>query len=88
MVGISTDPPPRNLAWTKQLDLPFRLLSDHDPAGAVGKQYGAWDDLWNLERRLTFVVDRSGRVRYVEAGSLAIDTGRTLDALSRLARAR
>jgi peroxiredoxin len=88
VVGISTDPPPRNLAWTKQLDLPFRLLSDTDPSGAVGRQYGAWDDLWNLERRLTFVVDRTRHVRYVELGSLAIDTGRTLEAVSRLARAR
>jgi hypothetical protein len=34
------------------------------------------------------VVDRAGRVRYVEVGSLAIDTGRTLDAVTRLARAR
>ena len=68
--------------------MPFRLLSDNDPAGAVGRQYGAWDDLWNLERRITFVVDRAGRVRYVEVGSLAIDTGRTLDALTRLAGVR
>jgi hypothetical protein len=31
------------------------------------------------------VVDRTGRIRYVEAGSLAIQTDRTLEALGRLA---
>jgi hypothetical protein len=35
---------------------------------------------------VTFIVDRSGRVRYVEIGSLAIDTNRTLTALQLLAK--
>jgi peroxiredoxin len=47
-----------------------------------------WDDTWNLEKRVTFVVDRQRRIRYVEIGSLAIDTSRTLAAVTRLARAR
>jgi hypothetical protein len=33
-------------------------------------------------------VDRAGRIRYVEIGGLAIETQRTLEALTRLARAR
>jgi len=37
---------------------------------------------------VTFVVDRAGRIRYVEAGGLAVQTDRTLEALARLARAR
>jgi len=49
----------------------------------VSRLYGVWDDTWNLSKRVTFIVDRSGRVRYVEIGSLAIDTSRTLDALQR-----
>jgi peroxiredoxin len=47
-----------------------------------------WDDTWNLTHRVTFVVDRAGRIRHVEAGGLAIQTDRTLDALTKLARAR
>jgi hypothetical protein len=35
---------------------------------------------------VTFVVDRARRVRYVEVGSLAIETSRTLEALAQLAR--
>ena len=64
--------------------LPFRLLSDGD--GRVAQAWGVWDDTWRLAWRVTFVVDRAGRVRFVEEGGLAIDTSRTLDALRRLAR--
>ena len=85
MIGISADPPDRNLAWTKQLTLPFRLLTDAD--GRTARAYGVWDDTWNLPKRVTFIIDRERRIRFVEAGGLAIDTSRTLEALTRLARA-
>ncbi len=88
VIGVSADAPDRNLAWTNDLRLPMRLLSDTAPAGRVGRLYGVWDDLWGLERRTTFVLDRTGRVRYVETGSAAIDTNHVLDALARLAAAR
>ena len=85
MIGVSADAAERNLAWTKQLKLPFRLLSD--PEGHTSRAYGVWDDTWNLPQRVTFIIDRARRIRFVEAGGLAIDTSRTLDALGRLARA-
>ncbi len=86
IVGVSADLPERNLAWTRQLNLPFRLLSD--PDGTVARRWGVWDDTWNLTKRVTFVVDRQGAIRYVEVGGLAIQTDRTLEAVTRLARAR
>jgi len=52
----------------------------------VGKRYGVWDDLWRVQRRTTFVVDRHGKVRWTDAGRDCIDTSRTLDAVARLAR--
>src|SRR4030095_10001130 len=84
IVGISVDPPERNLAWTKQLGLPFRLLSDVDAPGRVSRLYGVWDDTWNLSKRVTFIVDRAGRIRFVEIGSLAIETRRKLAGLQQL----
>jgi peroxiredoxin Q/BCP len=81
---VSADPPERNLAWARELKLPFTLLSD--PDGRLARQWGAWDDTWNLPRRITYVVDRAGRIRYVEPGRLAIQTDRTLEALGTLAR--
>ena len=85
MVGISADAPDRNLAWAKELKLPFRLLSD---TGHVGRRYGVWDELWKIQRRTTFVVDRQGKIRWMDAGGACIDTSRTLDAVTRLARER
>jgi peroxiredoxin len=83
---VSADPPDRNLAWARELKLPFRLLSDRD--GAASRRWGVWDDTWNLTQRVTFVVDRAGRIRHVETGGLAIQTDRTLEALTKLARAK
>ena len=67
------------------MKLPFRLLSD---SGEVGKRYGVWDDMWRIQRRATFIVDRQGTVRWTESGGLCVDTSRTLDALTRLVRER
>ncbi|HEV8643299.1 MAG TPA: redoxin domain-containing protein [Methylomirabilota bacterium] len=86
IVGVSADPPERNLAWNRELRLPFRLLSDRQ--GEVGRLFGVWDDTWNLDRRVTFVIDRTRRVRFVETGSLAVETSRTLEAVSRLAKSK
>ena len=83
---MSADAPERNLAWARELKLPFKLLSDRD--GSVARQWGVWDDTWNLTKRVTFVADRTGTIRYVEIGGLAIQTDRTLEALTRLARAK
>lgn len=85
---MSADPPERNLAWAKALGLPFRLLSDVAPPGRVSASFGAWDDTWRLPARATFIIDRERRVRFAEAGGLAVDTGRSLAALTRLARPR
>ena len=86
MIGISADAPERNLAWAKELGLPFRLLSDRE--GVAGRSFGVWDDLWRIEKRTTFLVDASGVVRYVEVGGAAIDTNRALEALRALASAK
>lgn len=85
MVGISADAPDRNLAWTKELRLPMRLLSDHKPAGRIAQAYGAWNGLWGFADRVTYVIDKSGRIRYVEVGSAAADTNHALEAVTQLA---
>lgn len=84
-MGISADAPERNLAWSREMSFPFRLLSD---TGPVGRSYGVWDELWQIQQRATFIVDRRGTIRWVEAGGACIDTARTLEALTRLAAAR
>ena len=86
MVGISVDSPAANRAWAEKIKLPFRLLSDVEPAGKLGKQFGIFDDTWGLDGRATFVVDRTRTVRFVDANSLALDPARTLAAVKRLSQ--
>ena len=88
VLGVSVDRPERNRAWAQKLNLPFRLLSDIEPTGKVGKQFGVWDDTWKFDGRATFVIDKKGVVRFVDADSLALDPSRTLAAVTKVARAR
>ncbi|MBI2879931.1 MAG: redoxin domain-containing protein [Candidatus Rokubacteria bacterium] len=87
VVGISVDPPKTNLAWSRDLGLPFRLLSDLGPKGKVGRRYGVYDEAWGLERRATFIIDRDRIIRFVEVDGLALDIQPVLTALDRLAKA-
>lgn len=87
MVGVSVDPPKTNLAWTRDLGLPFHLLSDLGPKGKVGRLYGIYDENWGLERRATFIIDRDRIIRFVEVDQLATNIRPVLEALDRLARA-
>jgi len=39
VLGVSVDRPEPNRAWAEKLNLPFRLLSDVEPKGKVGKEF-------------------------------------------------
>jgi hypothetical protein len=58
------------------------------PLGVAAPDTKLVDQNGQSTKRVTFVVDRGGRIRYVEVGGLAIPTDRTLEALTRLARAK
>ena len=88
MLGISVDAGERNRVWAEKLKLPFRLLSDVEPQGKVGKQYGVWDDTWSFDGRATFVIDKKGIVRLADTNALALDPARALAAVKKLATAR
>lgn len=53
----------------------------------MGRLYRVWDDLWGLEHRATFLVDRQGLIRHVDVGGLALDGKGVLTAIARLRRA-
>jgi peroxiredoxin len=44
--------------------LPFPLLSDYWPHGAIGKAYGIFNDERGMDKRSAFVLDAQGIVRY------------------------
>lgn len=67
ILQISADPLPSLKAWAEQLGgIPFPLLSDYWPHGAVGKAYGVFNEERGMDARAAFVLDAQGVVRYAK----------------------
>jgi peroxiredoxin len=62
ILGISVDSTWCHDAWAKHLGLTYPLLSDmmHE----VGKAYGVFNPERHIHARSTFLIDKSGTVRY------------------------
>lgn len=81
--GVSTDNSPSQKAFAEQVKLTFPLLSDFS-ARTTAKAYGVLrpDGMCN---RVTYVVDKEGKIAFVEIGNTAMDPTATDEACSRLA---
>ena len=65
ILQISADTIPSLKVWAEQLGgIPFPLLSDYWPHGAVGKAYGIFSDERGLDMRSAFVLDKDGVIRW------------------------
>lgn len=51
-------------AWDDAEHFNFRMLSDFWPHGAVAKSYGVFDDNMGVATRGTFIIDKTGVVRW------------------------
>lgn len=68
ILQISADHVPSLKAWAEQLGgIPFPLLSDYWPHGAVGKAYGVFSDERGLDMRSAFAVDAQGTIRWAKS---------------------
>ncbi|PRC43312.1 peroxiredoxin [Mycobacterium sp. ITM-2017-0098] len=63
---VSVGPSPTHKVWATQRGFTFPVLSDFWPHGAVSKAYGVFNDDSGFSNRGTFVVDRTGVVRFAE----------------------
>lgn len=67
VLGISTDQVPTNEAWARSLGgLSYPLLSDHWPHGYVAALYGVLRGDSGACQRAIFVVDRQGKIAYID----------------------
>ena len=65
VLGISTDSPFSHENWAKTVGISnYPLLSDIHRA--VSKAYGVYWPDWNANVRATFLVDKTGKVRFSE----------------------
>lgn len=54
-------------AWAEQLGgIPFPLLSDYWPHGAVGQAYGVFNQERGMDARSAFIVDGTGKIRWAK----------------------
>ena len=51
-------------AFAEAEDLPFDLLSDHWPHGAIAREYGVFDDEAGCALRGSFLLDASGTITW------------------------
>ncbi|AKN16795.1 AhpE [Mycobacterium haemophilum DSM 44634] len=65
-LAISVGPPPTHKIWATQSGFLFPVLSDFWPHGEVSQHYGVFNDAAGYSNRGTFVVDRSGIIRFAE----------------------
>jgi len=63
--GISVDSVWSHRAWAEARGLPFELLADFHPKGAVAQLYGVYNEERGNSRRATFVIDEEGVIRDV-----------------------
>ena len=67
VLGISVDSIPSHVAWAKSLGgITYDLLSDFHPKGEVAKSYGAWREADGITERALFIVDKEGKIAYVD----------------------
>lgn len=67
---VSCDTPYAHKIFAEREKFGFPLLSDFWPHGAVAQQYGVFNDEGGCANRGTFLVDRSGIVRFAEMNGL------------------
>ncbi|MGV0814567.1 peroxiredoxin [Mycolicibacterium boenickei] len=65
-LAISVGPPPTHRIWSIESGFTFPVLSDFWPHGAVSQAYGVFNSDAGYPNRGTFVVDRTGQIRFAE----------------------
>jgi peroxiredoxin len=65
-LAISVGPPPTHKIWATENGFTFPVLSDFWPHGQVAQTYGVFNDDAGFANRGTFLVDRSGVIRFAE----------------------
>jgi peroxiredoxin len=67
VLGISVDSIPSHVAWAKSLGgITYDLLADFHPKGEVARNYGAWRENDGIAERALFIVDKEGKIAYVD----------------------
>jgi peroxiredoxin len=81
---ISTDNTPSQKEFATKNNVTFPMLSDF-ATRKTAKDYGVLIEQAGMANRATFVVDKEGKITYIQEGNTAIDPTGAADACSRAA---
>ncbi len=86
MLGISVDNVWCHLAFAKDRNIRFPLLSDFHPKGEVSMAYNAYREADGESERALYVIDADGKVAWSHISPIGVNPGAdgVLDALERL----
>lgn len=75
IIGISVDSAWSHQAFSQNRHLHFPLLSDFEPKGAVGRNYGVYNEAAGNEKRALFVIDEEGIIRWSYVSPTGVNPG-------------
>jgi glutaredoxin-dependent peroxiredoxin len=85
VLGVSMDSPFANKAFGDQIGVTFPLLSDW--GGKTSKEYGVLQQIGKLNyeasRRVTYLIDKNGKITHVQVDEEAIDPKKIVQACER-----
>ena len=70
VLAVSCDAMYTLRAYADAEGIPFDLLSDHWPHGAIARAYGVFDEQAGCARRGTFVVDSAGLITWLQVNQV------------------
>jgi mycoredoxin-dependent peroxiredoxin len=70
VLAVSCDAMYTLRAYADAEGIPFDLLSDHWPHGAIAQAYGVFDEEAGCARRGTFVLDSAGLIRWRQVNQI------------------
>ena len=66
VLAVSVDSPYSHKVWAEREGYGFPILADFWPHGAVAQAYGVFNDAIGFANRGTFLIDKSGVIRFAE----------------------
>jgi peroxiredoxin len=84
VLGISVDSAWTHKAFAESLKLTFPLLADFHPKGEVAKAYGLYNDAVGITKRATVLIDKDGKIAWVQEHDKARSNEELLSQLRKL----
>jgi peroxiredoxin len=77
VLGVSMDSPFSNKAWKEKINVTFPLLSDW--GGDTTRKYGLYDEKRKIGRRVSFLIDKDGKIANIQVDRDAVDPTNTVE---------